>query len=150
TYQNIEQFTLFGSSANDTITGSGMADLILPGDGVDVVDAGPGSDTVRISSVSAGETLGGGAGLDTLDITYSGSFITSVDDFFNTATVTGFERVSFANIPSGSSLLGTYAHFDFSQLGAGIATNATFTGGPTTDHVVFELPSAGGSFSLAG
>lgn len=54
----------YGGAGNDTITGTGLGDLIYGGDGNDVIVGGAGDDTVL--GGGGADTLYGGAGADTL------------------------------------------------------------------------------------
>lgn len=63
-----EADTILGGLGNDWIQGGAGADTITPGPGKDIVDAGPdaSNDTINLEKDGAFDTVGCGAGIDTV------------------------------------------------------------------------------------
>ena len=83
---------LVGGAGSDVLTGSNTRpDVLIPGSGVDVVNAGGGDDVVRILAeceLERGKKLRGGPGMDTLVIPVSASELAA-----RGVQVSGFEIV---------------------------------------------------------
>lgn len=72
---------LFGQAGDDTLQGLGGKDMIYSGGGKDTIYGGDGDDTIVLdAAITAGGTIDGGAGIDTLQLR----------SFANPATLTGF------------------------------------------------------------
>lgn len=97
TWNATNTIIIFGTSGNDTITGSAQKDQIFTGDGADSVNAGGGDDFITVStgSFGAGEAINGGLGFDTIqigsgshDFTLAGTIIINVERLFFTGNNT--------------------------------------------------------------
>jgi Ca2+-binding RTX toxin-like protein len=133
---------------DETLHGYGGDDVITPGFGADIVDAGDGNDTLVVFNNEAGENWIGGAGIDTLDIRSTTTPVPSPFAVLSNGVFSGFERFSLANATAAT----TQVIFNYSQLGANVPLDATFVGGNANnnDWFIFVAPAGGGAFSLAG
>jgi Ca2+-binding RTX toxin-like protein len=85
-----------GGAGNDTITGSGLADIIVGGTGDDTLAGGAGNDTFQVSGTTAGfDAVDGGAGTDTISATAA-------------STVIGLRSLTGVETVSGGSFSGVY------------------------------------------
>ncbi len=153
--------TVTGGSANDTLTGSSGNDVISSGAGNDSVnaaagndsvDAGAGNDVVTITSANLDkyDTLAGGEGTDTLDLsgTYTYVAATSTVEATNPwANVTGFEtvRVSTGNTASVVLATGLAAGNTIATANVVGTGSLTMTGDTTVSTINFTAASAGDS-----
>ncbi len=138
----------FGTGGSDTITGTSGDDNITTGGGSDTINAGDGNDVVIVPpQVSPYGTLNGGNGLDTLRLdggTFSnyiqepGGFYNYHLSFFQTSTLTSFERFQF----NSASFNRFEAQFAFggngtaNQIGSGLSATAEIVGGAGLDRLV--------------
>lgn len=84
------------TSADMTVKGGLGNDLILLGSGKDNVDAGAGNDTVTLdpANLASTDTLTGGEGSDTLELSDDTVFATVAENLTN---VSSFEKIQMAN-----------------------------------------------------
>jgi hypothetical protein len=139
-----------GGAGNDTITAGGGNDLVDAGDGNDEVTmaagtvnvtGGAGNDTIKMATtLTAGDTVGGGDGIDTLGLE-------SAATAANAAGVTGFETLSVdAAFNQGMEQFtnnGAFTRINYNTTGNVAITNA----GSAVDTI--QLQTTGGTFSLA-
>lgn len=157
-----------GTSSNESFAGSDGADTISNGGGRDTLQGGLGNDTFTFDAQHAGNSVfDGGADTDTLVIQNlpgaptSASFIfpsgiSSSQLSFIGSSLTGFEQLQF-NSTAGTSVSvlfafgGSGAPFNLSQIGTGLAANATITGGAGWDNITLVanyLVTATSSYAL--
>jgi Ca2+-binding RTX toxin-like protein len=122
-YANFENIT--GSSKNDTLTGNGVVNVIIGGNGDDTIDGGDGGD---------GDILNGGDDIDTLSYASSGAGVT-VNIGGNTASGGAAENDTISNF---ENLTGSAFDDNLTGTGGinrilGGAGNDTLSGGDNND-----------------
>lgn len=97
-FNGIGGSTLFGGAGNDVLTGSAKGDQLVGGSGRDSLFGGAGNDVLRLTRLTdlqAGETYAGGAGDDVLDgraILQLTDFAAAGTAFLNLESIEGFRR----------------------------------------------------------
>jgi Ca2+-binding RTX toxin-like protein len=133
-----DHIVIHGDTANNTITGSDKADVIIAGLGADTLNGGDGGDAYQYDSggdIETGETIAdtGAGGTDTIYINGNS------DCDFRSATMSGIEKIWISSA-------GT-ARFNASQLAA-LPSNLAFEGFDTVAQTV--TVSDASNFSAAG
>ncbi|MEA2879412.1 MAG: large repetitive protein [Hyphomicrobiales bacterium] len=140
---------IYGASAADTLNGGAGADILEGRGGADHIDGGTGDDIILIASPSdfaVGETIEGGANIDTIRFTST----TANDTLVLSSAVTGVENVTISDA-SGNTAGTTALNIDASAVltGLGITGNAganSLTGTAQAD----TLNGGGGDDVLTG
>ncbi|HVY85343.1 MAG TPA: hypothetical protein VG943_09430, partial [Caulobacterales bacterium] len=129
-----------GNAGANVLNGNGGNDILEPGAGKDAVYGGEGDDRINVDVMASGpgnvETIDGGNGNDTLYVDSATGTILAGH------TISSIENLQFSPIA-------TFAAFLFGQIGGGLASNATITGGAGANNLIFIGP-APGAYSLAG
>lgn len=141
--------TLVGTSGVNTILGNGGDDTITGGDGADLTDGGDGDDVFLIATAAhydAGESIAGGTGTDTIRFTST----TAGQTLTLLAATTGVERVAIAD--AAGSATGTTA---LNVNATGVATGLLIAGNDganvlTGTNVADTLIGNAGNDSLSG
>lgn len=134
---------LFGGWSNDTLTGTGDADVILSGPGNDSVNGGAGNDTISDTG-GRSDTLIGGSGNDVIDYydRYVGSNNENVRISLTINAGDGTDRVTVAASRAGTAAIDLGAGDDYIQLGnslTGISlAEVTLTLGSGIDTIDFS------------
>jgi len=143
-----------GGTGNDSFPGTSGDDTFLNGGGKDTLQGGDGNDTFTFDAQPAtGSIVDGGADTDTLvfqnlagaptsaSSLFPAGITTSSINFLNpSVTLSSFEAVTF-NSAAGTAIQlvlafgGSGAPFNPSQVGGGLAANATITGGAGLDSI---------------
>jgi Ca2+-binding RTX toxin-like protein len=141
--------TLTGTASADTILANAGDDTVTGGDGADIVDLGDGDDIYLIATTThydAGESIAGGAGTDTIRFTSA----TAGQTLTLLATTTGIERVAIAD--ANGATAGTTA---LNVNATSVATGLTIVGNDgvnqlTGTNVADVLQGNGGNDTLSG
>ena len=114
------------ASGNNSILGGGGNDTIISGSGNDNIDAGDGDDTIRLATddLTTSDTISGGAGANTIELTATGTALDDVD----------FTRVSNVQTLASSAGIAISATLGLAASNAGIVT---VTGNTAADTITF-------------
>jgi Ca2+-binding RTX toxin-like protein len=133
----VDTIAINGTTSGESLIGSSKNDIIVGGLGSDTTDGGDGDDVFRFahSDSEDGELIDGGAGIDTLQIDGTNSFING--------TVQSIERIVY-------TVGGASARFEADQFGAGLISNSlSLIGGAFSSSIRVNLAAAT-AFSAAG
>ncbi|MFB9985771.1 cadherin-like domain-containing protein, partial [Mesorhizobium kowhaii] len=125
-----EDETILGLGGNDTISGGGGDDNLRGGSGSDILDGGEGDDVIHygFSDSALGDTIDGGAGIDTISVEGNNSDLYRV-------SITGVERLAFDTTSSATVWLSS------DDVGAGQIN--TFVGSAFFDQISVRVTSGG-------
>ncbi|MGN7884186.1 beta strand repeat-containing protein, partial [Ensifer sp. 22460] len=132
-----EDETILGLGGNDTIAGGGGDDNLRGGSGSDVLDGGEGNDIIHYGFLDSalGDTIDGGAGIDTISVEGNNSDLYQVN-------ITGVERLAFDTTSAASVWL--------SNDDVGTGQINTFVGSSFSDQLSVRVTSlSGGTADLS-
>jgi Ca2+-binding RTX toxin-like protein len=109
--------SLYGDGGNDTLNGGSGGDILTGGAGADSMSGGTGNDWFNVDAASeivAGEVYNGGADTDAIyyngssSVDFSAATFTSVENFYNNASLTVSMTAAQMNGLSGDIYYGDY------------------------------------------